>query len=73
MEFFNTTSLKIREDLEGPRLLAVGDNQGRLHILEIPRSLTHKIKKEKPMVQNLFSREEKRVNYTRPRGQFVNM
>jgi WD40 repeat protein len=45
-------------------LLAVGDAHGRLHVIEIPKSLVRKIPKEKSIVSNLFSREEARVDYS---------
>jgi hypothetical protein len=34
------------DDLGDVQLLAVGDSQGRLHILEVPRNLAHKVQKE---------------------------
>eukprot|EP01116_Phalansterium_solitarium_P006606 TRINITY_DN1892_c0_g3_i2.p1 TRINITY_DN1892_c0_g3~~TRINITY_DN1892_c0_g3_i2.p1 ORF type:complete len:826 (+),score=283.39 TRINITY_DN1892_c0_g3_i2:183-2660(+) len=52
------------------QLLAVGDAQGRLHILEVPRNLAQKVGQktsEKVMLQNFFKREENRVAYVERR------
>ncbi|GBG81978.1 hypothetical protein CBR_g34157 [Chara braunii] len=47
----------------GPQLLAVGDAQGVLHIMELPRNLRRPIYKEKQYMRNFFEREIDRVNY----------
>ncbi|KAH7299086.1 hypothetical protein KP509_25G072000 [Ceratopteris richardii] len=48
--------------LASPRLLAVGDIQGVLHIMEIPRRLQRTNYKEKALMQKFFERQEAWVN-----------
>lgn len=40
------------------QLLAVGDKQGTLHILEIPRTLRRPVANEQGIVEALLKREE---------------
>ncbi|XP_078264204.1 dynein axonemal intermediate chain 3 [Rhinoraja longicauda] len=44
-------------------LLAVSDDFGTLHILEVPWSLRHPFNQELPIVEAYFDREEKRLDY----------
>jgi hypothetical protein len=44
-------------------MLAVGDEQGLLHVLEIPRNLKRPVPKEKNNAKQLFDREHGRVKY----------
>ncbi|KAI5058000.1 hypothetical protein GOP47_0028015 [Adiantum capillus-veneris] len=48
--------------LASPQLLAVGDIQGILHIMEIPRRLRRMQHKEKALMQKFFERQEAWVN-----------
>eukprot|EP01137_Pigoraptor_chileana_P012527 Opistho-2@64993 len=45
------------------QFLAIGDDAGTLHILEVPRSLTRPSSNEVAAVENFFEREAKRVHY----------
>ena len=45
------------------QLLAVGDDQGTVHVLEVPRNLRRAANNEKAFAQNFFVREEQRVEY----------
>ena len=45
------------------QLLAVGDDQGTVHVLEVPRNLRRAANNEKQFAANFFMREEKRVEY----------
>jgi len=49
------------------QLLAVGDKQGTLHILEIPRTLRRPVANEQGIVEALLKREESRVGYMETR------
>ncbi|XP_059839705.1 dynein axonemal intermediate chain 3 isoform X2 [Hypanus sabinus] len=44
-------------------LLAVSDDFGTLHILEVPWSLRHPLSQEKSIVEAYFEKEVKRLNY----------
>ncbi|XP_072918615.1 dynein axonemal intermediate chain 3 [Hemitrygon akajei] len=44
-------------------LLAVSDDFGTLHILEVPWSLRHPLSQEKSIVEGYFEKEVKRLNY----------
>ena len=48
---------------QGGQLLAVGDEGGTVHILEVPRNLRRAASNEKAFTQNFFERELKRVDY----------
>ena len=54
----------------GLQLLAVGDKQGTLHILEIPRTLRRPLPNEKGLVEGLLTREMSRVGYMTTRLAF---
>ncbi|XP_066297797.1 dynein axonemal intermediate chain 3-like [Branchiostoma lanceolatum] len=45
------------------QLLAVSDDMGTLHILEVPWNLRHPSSNEATSIQNYFEREEKRLEY----------
>ncbi|EKX50168.1 hypothetical protein GUITHDRAFT_161883 [Guillardia theta CCMP2712] len=53
----------------GP-LLAVGDAQGTLHILEIPRNLRRPLPNEQTLIDSLLQRELARVRYMHTRMAF---
>eukprot|EP00742_Colponemidia_sp_Colp-10_P002537 GILJ01002711.1.p1 GENE.GILJ01002711.1~~GILJ01002711.1.p1 ORF type:complete len:864 (-),score=136.71 GILJ01002711.1:252-2471(-) len=60
------------EFLTGPsggtqQLLAVGDNNGNLHILDIPKNLRRKLNNEENTMRLFFDREVKRVAYVKQR------
>jgi len=45
------------------QLLAVGDDQGTVHVMEVPRNLRRMLNNEKQFAANFFKREENRVEY----------
>jgi len=45
------------------QLLAVGDDQGTVHVMEVPRILRRAANNEKTFTQTFFDREVKRVEY----------
>jgi len=49
------------------QLLAVGDDQGTVHVMEVPRNLRRAANNEKSFTLNFFEREVKRVNYVQQR------
>ena len=49
------------------QLLAVGDDQGTVHVMEVPRNLRRMANAEKNFTSNFFEREEKRVEYVQQR------
>ena len=49
------------------QMLAVGDDQGTVHVVEVPRNLRRPVNNEKQFAQNFFMREEKRVEYVQRR------
>ena len=53
---------------QGGQILAVGDEGGTAHILEVPRNLRRAASNEKAFTQNFFEREMKRVDYQAQRG-----
>jgi len=55
MEFWPTAGAQ--------QLLAVGDGQGVLHILEMPRNLRRPVPNEKETMRRFFDREMQRVEY----------
>ena len=54
---------------QGGQLLAVGDDQGTAHILEVPRTLRRAQNNEKGFTLNFFEREHKRVEYVMRRAE----
>ncbi|RKO93616.1 WD40-repeat-containing domain protein, partial [Blyttiomyces helicus] len=51
------------------QFIAAGDDEGTLHILEVPRNLTKASKNEKSFVRAFFDREVRRLNYVQERKQ----
>ncbi|KAJ1568341.1 WD repeat-containing protein 63 [Nowakowskiella sp. JEL0078] len=51
------------------QFIAAGDDQGTLHILEVPRNLIRQTKNEKSIVRTFFDREVRRLNYVTSRKQ----
>jgi len=51
------------------QMLAVGDEQGTVHVVEVPRNLRRAANNEKQFAQNFFVREEKRVEYVQRRAE----
>ena len=49
------------------QLLAVGDDQGTVHVMEVPRNLRRAAGNEKAFAANFFVREERRVEYVQRR------
>ncbi|KAJ3331023.1 WD repeat-containing protein 63 [Blyttiomyces sp. JEL0837] len=54
----------------GYQFVAAGDDEGTLHILEIPRNLSKASKNERSIVKAFFDREVKRIHYVSDRKQF---
>ncbi|KAJ3414206.1 WD repeat-containing protein 63 [Chytridiales sp. JEL 0842] len=54
----------------GIQFIAAGDDEGTLHILEIPKNLTRPSKNEKSIVKTFFDREVRRLGYVTERKQF---
>ncbi|KAJ3291525.1 WD repeat-containing protein 63 [Borealophlyctis nickersoniae] len=52
------------------QFIAAGDDEGTLHILEVPRNLTKPSKNEKSFVRAFFDREIRRIAYVQQRKQF---
>eukprot|EP00003_Mantamonas_plastica_P023996 TRINITY_DN440_c1_g1_i1.p1 TRINITY_DN440_c1_g1~~TRINITY_DN440_c1_g1_i1.p1 ORF type:complete len:633 (-),score=221.70 TRINITY_DN440_c1_g1_i1:15-1913(-) len=50
-------------------LLALGDEAGVLHIMEVPRNLQRRVHHEIQLMQQQFDREEMRIEYTQKRLQ----
>jgi hypothetical protein len=49
-------------------MVAVGDEQGHLHVLDLPKNLVRPAGKEKKAMEQLMQREEERVTYFLERG-----
>jgi len=52
---------------QSTQLLAAGDDQGTLHVLEIPRNLRRAPSAEKTAIEQFFVREVERVHYVHQR------
>ncbi|KAK3283163.1 hypothetical protein CYMTET_9130 [Cymbomonas tetramitiformis] len=52
---------------QAQQLLAVGDSQGVLHILELPRNLRRPVQNEEKIMEKFFDRELSRVKYVEER------
>merc|ERR1711871_26993 len=48
-------------------ILAVGDEKGNLHIVEMPRTLRKKVGNEMVSIENFFDSEDRRVKYVAAR------
>uniref|UniRef100_A0A7S2JAQ3 WD repeat-containing protein 63 n=1 Tax=Haptolina brevifila TaxID=156173 RepID=A0A7S2JAQ3_9EUKA len=51
------------------QMLAVGDEQGTVHVVEVPRNLRRAANNEKQFANNFFRREEERVEYVQRRSE----
>ncbi|KAI9204650.1 WD40-repeat-containing domain protein [Polychytrium aggregatum] len=49
------------------QFIAVGDDEGTLHILEVPRNLSKPVKNERSIIQTFFDREVRRLSYVKGR------
>ncbi|KAI8920867.1 WD40-repeat-containing domain protein [Powellomyces hirtus] len=58
------------KSLSRNQFIAAGDDEGTLHILEVPRNLTKPSKNEKAFVRGFFDREVRRLGYVRGRKEF---
>ncbi|KAJ3109442.1 WD repeat-containing protein 63 [Phlyctochytrium planicorne] len=56
----------------GFQFIAAGDDEGTLHILEVPRNLSKPNKNEQSFVRAFFEREVRRIGYVFDRKQFRN-
>jgi predicted RNA-binding protein with RPS1 domain len=63
MEFLKTKS-------KYTQYVAIGSNQGFLHILEVPRNLVKPIPDENLHIQSFFNREEEKVRYFERRFEY---
>lgn len=54
------------------QILAVGDEQGNLHILDIPRNLRRAVNNEETIMASYFDRELERVKYVLARNEIHN-
>lgn len=63
MEFLKTKS-------KYAQYVAIGSNQGFLHILEVPRNLVKPIPDENLHIQSFFNREEEKVRYFERRFEY---
>jgi len=61
------TSMEFHMTSASRQLLAVGDDQGTVHVMEVPRNLRRAVANEKQFATNFFEREQKRVEYVRRR------
>jgi len=61
------TSMEFHVASANKQLLAVGDDQGTVHVMEIPRILRRPVPNEKAFAANFFGREEQRVLYVEKR------
>lgn len=52
-----------------PNLLAVGDRDGYLHMLDLGKNLTRKVNNEEQLINEFFTREKDRVNYFKDRAE----
>ena len=50
--------------------LAVGDELGNVHVLEIPRNMRKMLNNERNIMDTFLSHEEKKVGYVKERNQF---
>ena len=57
------TSMSFRDG----SILAVGDEKGNLHIVEMPRTLRKKVGNEGVLIENFFDSEDRRVKYVAAR------
>ena len=55
------------KSLVGHQFIAAGDDEGTLHIFEVPKNLTKPVRNEKVIVSNFFEREIKRIYYSQDR------
>ncbi|KAJ3009435.1 WD repeat-containing protein 63 [Thoreauomyces humboldtii] len=58
------------KSLSHNQFIAAGDDEGTLHILEVPRNLTKPGKNEKAFVRSFFDREVRRLGYVKNRKEF---
>ena len=63
----SVTSMEFHHASANRQLLAVGDDQGTVHVMEVPRNLRRAANNEKAFAANFFAREEKRVEYVKRR------
>ncbi len=61
------TSMEFHVASPSRQLLAIGDDQGTVHVMEVPRNLRRAVNNEKQFASNFFAREEKRVAYVQRR------
>jgi len=62
------TQMQFQQGAGGQQLVAVGDDQGTVHVLEVPRLLRRAANNEKSFTLNFFEREVKRVEYVQRRA-----
>lgn len=63
------TSMKFcQHSASSTQYLAIGDSQGDLHILDVPRNLRRKMPSEEELMKSFYSREFNRVQFYRNRA-----
>ena len=62
------TSMQFQSSMNR-QLLAVGDDQGTVHVMEVPRILRRAANNEKTFTHTFFEREVKRVEYGQRRSE----
>ena len=62
------TQMQFQQAASGAQLIAVGDDQGTVHVMEVPRNLRRAANNEKGFTLNFFEREVKRVEYVQRRA-----
>ena len=50
------------------QLLAIGDDQGTVHVMEVPRNLRRATSNERQLAQSFFLREQQRVEWVQSRS-----
>jgi len=64
------TAIEYRISSLAQQSLAVGDELGNLHVLEIPRNMRKMLNNEAHIMQNFLNQEEKKVVYVKERNDY---
>ena len=67
----SVTSMEFHHASANRQLLAVGDDQGTVHVMEVPRNLRRAAANEKAFAHSFFVREERRVEWVEQRMEAV--
>ena len=63
------TSMEFHVVSASRQLLAIGDDQGTVHVMDVPRNMRRAVPNEKQFAINFFLREHKRVAYVHQRAE----